>query len=128
MELQQQLGVFQSAGLSLVAVGMGTPARTRDFARDLGLTFPFLADPRRQAYEAYRLTKVNWRNEMRLNYLARAIKSSATYGVSVTTDQDTLQLGGTFIVDANGILLYARRSEAMADYPTPKALLGVVRH
>jgi hypothetical protein len=126
VELQQQLEMIESAGLSLVAVGMGTPARTRDFARSLGLTFPFLADPRRQAYEAYRLTKMNWRNEMRLSFLARSIKSGATYGARPTAEQDTLQLGGTFIVNTDGTFLYAHRSEATADYPSPTQLLSIV--
>ncbi len=52
-ELQGRLQDFRSRGVALVAVSVDSPERSNALARKLGLTFPLLSDPSREAILAY---------------------------------------------------------------------------
>lgn len=122
-ELEENKADLEKRGIQVVAIGMGTPKRTQEFVAEMGVTFPILADPRRSAYDAYRLMKMNWREEMRPSQFLKTTQNMLKYGGGSTAGQDVLQLGGTFIINSKGMIIYAHTNKAVSDDPNVAALL-----
>ena len=118
---------FEAANLQVVAIGQGSPDKTKAFRAELELPFPLLSDPRRSAYKAYGLTRVDMRREASIKGISRSIKSTLKYGAARSSDQDMLQLGGAFVVNTDGIICFAHRSSRMSDIPSNEMLLAAVR-
>jgi peroxiredoxin len=115
----------QAAGLSVALVGLGRPERARAFCDDMQIDFPVLCDPDKRSYAAYNLLRANPFRELNPNSVRRyitALQDTRASGVSL--DQDMVQLGGTFIIDAGGIIRYAHRAMRIGDNPTPDDALG----
>lgn len=103
------------AGLSVAVIGMGTPEQSRAFRARLNLPFPVLSDSEKQAYAAYGLGRVDWRNEVTPDNLASLARYAVRHGGALTPDQDMRQLGGYFVVDREGTVRGAYPSEQIAD-------------
>jgi peroxiredoxin len=88
--------------------------------------FPLYLDPSRQAYQAYGLTRSRWRSWSPKNlwYYAKALQQGRSFH---TTDGDIAQLGGDFIVDTQGIVRLAHRSQDPTDRPSITTLLSALR-
>jgi peroxiredoxin len=88
--------------------------------------FPLLLDPTRKAYQAYGLERSLLRSwgPKNLWYYARA---RLTGRQAHHTGADISQLGGDFIVDAQGIIRLAHRSHDPTDRPPVAELLAVLR-
>jgi hypothetical protein len=93
------------------------------------LPFPAAADPSRQAYRAFGLERTSWRALLRpgilLGYLGlmlRGWRPRKPY-----PGEDVLQLGGDFVLDSEGRLLYAYRSADPTDRPAAADLLRALR-
>lgn len=115
---------FDSAGVKLIAIGVGTPEK----ARILGERLPFpldslYADPDRKAYDALGLyyglgrTFLNPASAKvftRFDSLQKALKN---YTISATPDDrsSVLQQGGMFVFKGKE-LLYARKDEGTGDH------------
>lgn len=115
------------SGAAVVLITFTRTRNLRGFRRRLGLTYPVLADAPRAAYCAYGLGRGSWRRVWGL----RAIKA---YGRLLRTGRrpripasDTLQLGGDFVVDSEGRVAYAYRSEGPDDRPSVDDLVTAVR-
>lgn len=122
-ELEANKAELAQRGLQVVAIGMGTPKRTRDFVAEMNVSFPVLSDPRRKAYDAYRLMKMNWREQLRPAEFLKSAQNVLKHGGGNSAGQDVMQLGGTFIVTTNGILTFAHTNRAMSDDPNLEMLL-----
>jgi alkyl hydroperoxide reductase subunit AhpC len=116
---------FRAASVRVVAVGLGTPTRTREFRASMRLPFPVLCDPRRRVYRQYGLMRMQPGDSRAPGTMARLAIATARHGGALSRDQDMLQLGGVFIVDTAGILRYAHRARAQHDNPSPDSLLRV---
>ncbi len=114
---------FEAAGLGILAVGMGTPARSMEFRKEHNLPFPLLSDPRRDAYKLYGLLRLDFRRERSMSGTVALASAAIRYGGARTPDQDMAQLGGVFIVDTAGVIRYAHRARMMHDNPSPDDLL-----
>ena len=115
------------SGAAVVLITFTRTRNLRGFRRRLGLTYPVLADEPRAAYRAYGLGRGSWRRVWGL----RAIKA---YGRPLRTGRrpriptaDTLQLGGDFVLDPEGRVTYAYRSEGPDDRPSVDDLVTAVR-
>jgi peroxiredoxin len=106
---------------------MGPPEQTRAYRARLGLSFPMLSDPERQAYRAYRLGRLQLRREVNPSHVIALFRQSVRYGAAGSQGQDERQLGGYFVVDRDGTLLIAHPAEYVADVLDPDALLDTVR-
>lgn len=106
-----------------MAVGLGTPTRTREFRQQMKLPFPLLSDPRRVSYRLYGLMRTDLRRSRAPQTIARYALPFLRRGGAYSRDQDMLQLGGVFLVDTAGIVRYARRSREVHDNPRPSELL-----
>ncbi len=88
--------------------------------------FPLLLDPDRLAYQAYGLERSRLRSwgPKNLWYYARARLTGRQVH---TTGADTAQLGGDFIIDLNGIVRLAHRSQDPTDRPSAAELLAALK-
>ena len=127
MRLRDDWERFQQNDRGIVAIGQGTVARSKQLQQELELPFPLLADARRAAYTAYGLGRVSLTREVSLASARRGMQAILTHGVSRSTDQDMLQLGGVFAVDATGVVRYAQRQLRMSDLPSNDELLAALR-
>lgn len=87
--------------------------------------FPLLLDPDRQAYRAYGLERSllrSWGPKNLWYYFKALIGGRRTH----TTGGDTSQLGGDFIVDAQGIIHLAHPSQDPTDRPPIAKLLATL--
>ena len=121
--MRQDYQLFQQAGLDVVAVGLGSPTRTREFRQEFQVPFPILSDPRRVAYRAYGLLRLNLRREATITSAVRMVRASIRHGGRREPEQDMLQLGGVFVVGTNGIIQYAFRSSRAYEFPSSHELL-----
>ncbi|KAI5684421.1 hypothetical protein M9H77_05649 [Catharanthus roseus] len=122
--LKESKNVFDSAGVKLIAVGVGAPNKARMLAERLPFPMECLyADPDREAYDVLGLyygvgrtffnpasTKVFQRFEA----LKNAVKN---YTIEATPDDRSgvLQQGGMFVFKGKQ-LLYARKDEGTGDH------------
>ena len=111
------------------AIVLITFTRTRNlkgYRARLGLPFPVLADEDRAVYRAYGLGRgsvwrvYGWRTLRRYWQLLRQGRELGR------PSEDTLQLGGDFVVAPDGTLAYAFRSTGPDDRPEVDDLIRVV--
>ena len=86
-----------------------------------------LADPHREAYRAFALKRLSWfqvfsPSTLKLYFrLLREGKKLQNYG-----KDDFYQAGGDFLVDAQGNIVFAHRSQDPADRPPLAKLLEAI--
>lgn len=103
----------------VLVVSFTPPKRMRAFLAGHPLPFPSVSDPDRTAYREFSLGRVGWTSFLKPSviwgYLRRVFQG---YAPAKPVDEDMLQLGGDFLLDASGRLTFARPSEAPTDRPT----------
>ena len=114
-------------GAVVVLITFTRPRNLRGFRRRLGLSYPVLADETRAAYRAYGLGRGSWRRVWGVQTLkayGRLLRAGRRPRLPAA---DTLQLGGDFVVDAEGRVVYAYRSAGPDDRPSVDDLVTAVR-
>lgn len=125
--MRQQYAAFQTAGVEIVVVGMGTPVQTREFIAAEQLPFPVLSDPRRLSHRAYGVMRGNLRQVMLSPRIWKQGMSAAAAGYKPSqTIGDGMQLSGTFIIDQDGIIRFADRADLSSDYTSADTLLAAI--
>lgn len=112
--------------VNVVAISFGTEYWARMWLQETNAPFPVLLDPAKSSYAAFGLESSFWRSwgPRTLLYYANAV----LHGQKLLGNRgDTEQLGGNFIVDANGIIRYAYASRNPTDRPTVEALMSALR-
>jgi peroxiredoxin len=123
--VSDRLAEFGAAAVVLIT--FTRPRNLRGFRRRLGLTYPVLADEARAAYRAYGLGRGSWRRVW-------GVRTLRAYGRLLRAgrrphlpSEDTLQLGGDFVVDPDGRVAYAYRSAGPDDRPSVDDLITALR-
>lgn len=102
--------------------------RIRWYLEAVDFGWPVLADSSRAAYHAYGLgTASTWRvwlSPRTVRFYLAALLRGRIPGLP---EADTHQLGGDFIIDPAGVILFAHRSVEPADRPSVESMLAVVR-
>jgi len=115
-----------SLNTDVVLISFGTPYWARVWREETGSPFPLLLDQERAAYRAYGLARSVWRswgwNNMR--YYARALWRGEKLRLN---RGDTNQLGGDFIVDAQGLIRFAYPSHDPTDRPSLAQIVAVLQ-
>jgi alkyl hydroperoxide reductase subunit AhpC len=123
-QLRRQAAEFAERHTNVVTITFGPASRMEAWLRQTESPFLLLLDRQRAAYRAYSVR----RSLASLSIAAvRRGRELAKQGQQVTYLQgDPLQLGGTFIVDASGIVRFAHRSRTPIDYPPVEELLALL--
>jgi hypothetical protein len=120
--------VFAARGCSVLVVTQAKPEFVRHYLSRRSYAAAFAADPDRVAYRAFGLERTPWRVFLRpgvlLGYLAGMLRGYAP--VVPYRGEDVLQLGGDFILDRTGQIVFAHRSRTPTDRPTVPALLAAL--
>ncbi len=114
-------------GGATVALVTFTRARNlKGYRARLGIGYAVLSDEERRAYRAYGLGRGPWWRIWTLESVRtyrRLMRSGARLQAP---KEDTLQLGGDFIVDAEGRIAYAHPSRNPSDRPPVDELVAAV--
>ncbi len=98
----------------------------RGYRGRLGLPYAVVSDETREAYRAYGLRRGPWWRVWGLRTL-REYRRLLRRGSRLERPQeDTRQLGGDFVVDRDGRLAYAYRSQGPSDRPSVDELVAAV--
>lgn len=126
-QLATQLPAFQSRNLALAIVTQGTPAETKEFCAERAPGVLCLADPDRNAYEAYGLERANiWQSFLSLNVWRsnRRLKRERDWNTDLPPQgQDALQMAGLFIIATDGKIRLPYYYDDIADHPPVDLLL-----
>ena len=113
----------------VVMVTFTDAARLDDYLDRNDLPFPVLVDPNRAAYRAYGLGRASvaraWGIRPAVAYL-RLIGQGRWRDLRRPTE-DTLQLGGDFVIGADGTLMYGFWSTGPDDRPPVEELIAASR-
>jgi peroxiredoxin len=118
---------FDRRGVVIAVVSFAAPAKLADYQERRRWPFIMLADPDRIAYRAFGLKRLSW---FRLfspatiraywNLLRQGMKRDPWAG------DDVHQAGGDFLLDREGNIRFAHRSQDPADRPPPASLLQAI--
>jgi peroxiredoxin len=115
---------FVDVGLSIVAVGVGTPARAARFARDHDLPFPVFGDWDLVAYRAFGLGRATVSGFFNPAVYRAGLRAVLGGNLPGPPTGDTAQLPGAFVIDPSGIVRFAHVGTHPGDNPTTDALLA----
>ena len=92
------------------------------------LPFPVLSDTSLSAYQAFGIGRGTIRRVWGLRMVRRYIEIYRDQGFEAPgkATEDTLQLGGNFIIDPEGILIYGYWGEGPDDRPPVRALIDTI--
>lgn len=113
--------------MAIVVISFAQPERLLPYQKHHQWPFVILADPKRIAYDTFGLKRLSLLRVfspatlMLYVRLLRAGKKFQNYG-----KDDYYQTGGDFLVDREGHVLFAHRSQDPADRPAPGELLKVI--
>ncbi len=125
-QLRSHYPRIKAAGAEVLLVTFFPPDHTRNWARRYDLPYLLASDESRQVYFDYGLRDAgtmellgprNWLPGLRATVRTRLIPHPTRH---------VAQLGGYFIVDGTGKLLYAYRSQNSSDHPDPAELVRVL--
>lgn len=126
-QLAAQLPAFRSKNLALAIVTQGTPEETKEFCAERAPGVLCLADPGRNAYEAYGLERANiWQSFLSLNVWRsnRRLKQERGWNTDLPPQgQDALQMAGLFIIAPDGRIRLPYYYDDIADHPPVDLLL-----
>ena len=120
---------FRAAGAGTLVVCQAKPTVLAMFLRNQPPPVPFVCDPDRAAYRAFGLEETTWLSFFRLSVLWGYVKLMARGGRlrRPYEGENVLQLGGDFVLDCDGRVVFAYRSRFATDRPTVAALLAALR-
>jgi len=115
---------FDRRGVAIVVISFAQPEQLLPYQKHHHWPFVILADPKRIAYQAFGLKRLSLLRVfspstlMLYVRLLREGKRFQNYG-----KEDYYQAGGDFLVDRDGNILFAHRSQDPADRPDLGKLL-----
>jgi hypothetical protein len=127
--VRQRYQEIRRCGAEVLAVTQARPEFLAAFLRDEPLPFPLVADPERAAYRAFGLERAAWATLFRptvvWHYLRLLLRG---WGLRwPRSGEDLRQLGGDFILDAQGRFVFAHRSAEPTDRPALTTLVKTLQ-
>src|SRR5262245_3780879 len=114
---------WRELGGEVLVVTFTPPERMKAFLEKHPLPFRIVTDPQRDAYRAFALGRVSYlaflRPRVMWGYMKRLLQG---WRPAAPTDDDLLQLGGDFLIDAEGRLAWVYASKEPTDRPSAMAL------
>jgi hypothetical protein len=116
-------------GGDVLVVSFSPPRAVARYLERYPLPFPVVSDPERTAYRAFALGRTTWRDLLSprsiLRYLGLIFRGWLPW--KTAKDDDLLQLGGDFVLDRTGCVVYAHASGEATDRPRAAELLAALK-
>lgn len=122
MQLRPHQSELEARNTEVAIISFGTPALAQKWIEETQTSFQFFIDPEKKAYQAYGLESSlirSWRPRTWLAYARLMTQGWRWRGIQ----GDSGQLGGDFIVDRQGIIRLAHRSQDPTDRPALSTIL-----
>ena len=103
------------------------PNKVARFVEREGIPFPILSDVSRRAYAAFGLQRGDASNIWGWSTAKVYLRDLLAGRLPRLPSGDLAQLGGDVVLDADGRIVFLRRSQTPTDRPTVEALLAAVR-
>jgi peroxiredoxin len=120
---QRVLPDIRAAGASLVAISPEKPDNTLSTAEKNSLTFEVLSDIGQKVGRAFRLV-YEFSDELKTAYRDFGLDIPAKNGVYT---EWALPISATYVIDRDGLILYAYNDADYRDRADPSEVLGVLR-
>jgi peroxiredoxin len=104
-------------------VTQGDPARAQVLCDRMQAPFPCLADPGREGYRTYGLKRGNAWEVIGPAAIARGLQARRKGHRIEKIEGDAFQMPGTFVIDSDGTVRYARYGRHSGDHPDPRELI-----
>ncbi len=118
---------FQNRGFEVVAIAQASPTVLTQYLLKNPLMFPIVSDPDRAAYQAFGLERTPWftffRPKVIWGYLRLMFQGTRLQ--TPYAGEDVRQLGGDFILNRTGELLFSFRNPDPTARPSIAELLAV---
>jgi hypothetical protein len=126
--VQQRYEDFRRHGAEVLFVSQARPEILTAFLREQPLPFSIVADSERSAYRVFGLERTTWVRMLRPDVIWRFLRLlfRGWRLQRVRKGEDVLQLGGDFVLDGEGRLVFAYRSTEPTDRPSIEVLLQAV--
>lgn len=125
--MRRQHAEFDRRGVKVAVISFAKPAKLVRYQEHHQWPFTMLADPERRAYQAFALKRLSWFRvfspaalKLYWKLLRGGMKPEHYEG------DDIYQSGGDFLIDGNGNILFAHRSQDPADRPSAVKLLQAI--
>jgi peroxiredoxin len=116
---------IEAAGGTVVAIGFDSPDR---MLRGIDFPWPVLVDRDRVAYRDYGLGRAPLTYAMRLGWLPGYLRKLLRGDPLKRPGLDVMQLGGDFVIDADGVVALAHPSETFEDREPVGALVRALEN
>jgi hypothetical protein len=116
-------------GCSVLVVCQAKPEVLSRYLARQSWTAPVVADPDRAAYRVFGLERTGWLTFFRPRVLWGYLRGMFRgYGLKAPyAGEDVLQLGGDFVLDRTGTVVFAHPSATPTDRPTVPQVLDAIR-
>jgi peroxiredoxin len=118
---------FRALGAEIVVISFVQPERLSQYLKAHPWPFRVLADPSRTVYRAFGLGSATWMQILQPRVIARYFGLIFRGRMPHMAHEDVHQLGGDFVLDRTGRVVFEYRSRDPADRPRVSELLEAVR-
>lgn len=118
---------FEQAGAAVLVVCLEPTEELGRFRWFRDLPFTVLSDPSGAAYRAFGLVEGRVSQLVTWNSFIGYVRALLAGRVPVRPHGNVRQLGGDFVLDESGHVVFAHRSKEPVDTPTVEALLEAVQ-
>lgn len=126
-QLEQHKDELKAAGVSLTAVGLGEPKHAQRYCGQLAPSVTCLCNQTKEAYTAFGLARGSFMQLVGPGVLINAAKATAQGFTQGEATGDTLMIGGTFVIDQNGLIRFAHYDAHAGDHPEFSEILKAVK-
>lgn len=124
-QLCQDSKKFQDLNTRVVIISFGSFPAAKTWVEETCSDFMFLLDQERETYQTYGLGRSllrSWGPKTIWRYIQLLLAGRKRKGIQ----GDSTQLGGDFLIDKNGNIQLAYRSNDPTDRPTTENILNII--
>ncbi len=125
--MREQGEALERLGAVVLVVTFEPPSEAARFAQQARLPFTMLSDPDRRAYAAFGLRRGRWGQVWGWNTATAYLRGLLAGRWPRPPRGDLGQLGGDFVLDREGRLVFAHCGRDPADRPAVGQLLAALR-
>jgi len=126
-ELQERSAKLAQAGLLVVAIGLGEPRHAQRIGGRLAPDITVLAAPTAAAYAAYGIVRASMMQILSPRTFAAGARAALGGSVQTQPTGDQQMVGGTFVVDRQGVVRFAHYDAFPGDKPDLDRILALGR-